>query len=121
MSPDAAWIAELGQTLPELPWVRRARIQSEWGVSDEVMRDLVNVGAVDLIIATADAGASPEASRSWWVSFLAQQANSRAVELAELAISPAQVARVIALVDEGSSPISWPSRSSSASSTVRAR
>ncbi|HNP58971.1 MAG TPA: Asp-tRNA(Asn)/Glu-tRNA(Gln) amidotransferase subunit GatB [Gordonia sp. (in: high G+C Gram-positive bacteria)] len=101
VSPDAAWIAELGQTLPELPWVRRARIQSEWGVSDEVMRDLVNVGAVDLIIATADAGASPEASRSWWVSFLAQQANSRAVELAELAISPAQVARVIALVDEG--------------------
>ncbi|MFT3900529.1 MAG: Asp-tRNA(Asn)/Glu-tRNA(Gln) amidotransferase subunit GatB [Gordonia sp. (in: high G+C Gram-positive bacteria)] len=101
VSPDAAWIEELRGTLPELPWVRRARIQEEWGVSDEVMRDLVNVGAVDLIIATADAGASPEAARSWWVSFLAQQANSRDVELADLPITPAQVARVIALVDEG--------------------
>ncbi|QKT07793.1 Asp-tRNA(Asn)/Glu-tRNA(Gln) amidotransferase subunit GatB [Gordonia sp. X0973] len=101
VSPDAAWIEELRATLPELPWLRRARIQEEWGVSDEVMRDLVNVGAVDLIIATADAGASPEAARSWWVSFLAQQANSRDVELAQLAITPAQVARVIALVDEG--------------------
>ncbi|MFT4200865.1 Asp-tRNA(Asn)/Glu-tRNA(Gln) amidotransferase subunit GatB [Gordonia sp. (in: high G+C Gram-positive bacteria)] len=101
VSPAADWIEELRGTLPELPWVRRARIQQEWGVSDEVMRDLVNVGAVDLIIATADAGASPEAARSWWVSFLAQQANSRGVELAELPISPAQVARVIALVDEG--------------------
>ncbi|MFT3661655.1 MAG: Asp-tRNA(Asn)/Glu-tRNA(Gln) amidotransferase subunit GatB [Gordonia sp. (in: high G+C Gram-positive bacteria)] len=97
--PD--WVEELRGTLPELPWVRRARIQAEWGVSDEVMRDLVNVGAVDLIIATAEAGAKPEAARSWWVSFLAQQANSRAVELAELDITPAQVAEVIGLVDEG--------------------
>ncbi|GED98383.1 Asp-tRNA(Asn)/Glu-tRNA(Gln) amidotransferase subunit GatB [Gordonia crocea] len=101
VSPDAAWIEQLRTTLPELPWVRRARIQQEWGVSDEVMRDLVNVGAVDLIIATADAGASPEAARSWWVSFLAQQANSRSIELAELPITPPQVARVVALVDEG--------------------
>lgn len=101
VQPSEEWIAELGTTLPELPWVRRARIQEEWGVSDEVMRDLVNVGAVDLIIATVDAGASPEAARGWWVSFLAQQANSRGVELADLPISPAQVATVIGLVDAG--------------------
>lgn len=101
VTPDPALIADLGTTLPELPWVRRARIQQEWGVSDEVMRDLVNVGAVDLVIATADAGAAPEAARSWWVSFLAQQANTRGVELADLAITPAQVATVIGLVDEG--------------------
>lgn len=48
-----------------------------------------------------DAGATPDAARSWWGSFLPQQANSRVVELAGLAITPAQVARVIALVDEG--------------------
>jgi aspartyl-tRNA(Asn)/glutamyl-tRNA(Gln) amidotransferase subunit B len=35
------------------------------------------------------------------VSYLSQQANSRGVELAELAITPAQVARVVALVGEG--------------------
>jgi len=101
VQPDSAWVEELRGTLPELPWVRRARIQAEWGVSDEVMRDLVNVGAIDLIIATADAGAKPEAARSWWVSFLAQQANSREVELAELAITPGQVATVIGMVDDG--------------------
>ncbi|GAA3693487.1 Asp-tRNA(Asn)/Glu-tRNA(Gln) amidotransferase subunit GatB [Gordonia hankookensis] len=101
VQPDPSWIKELGTTLPEMPWVRRARIQEEWGVSDEVMRDLVNVGAVDLIIETVEAGASPEAARGWWVSFLAQQANTRAVELAELSISPAQVATVIGLVDGG--------------------
>ena len=99
--PDADWIESLRTTLPELPWVRRARIQSDWGVSDEVMRDLVNVGAIDLVIATVDAGATPEAARSWWVSFLAQQANTRGVELDGLAITPAQVAEIVAMVDAG--------------------
>lgn len=98
---EPAWVDELRGTLPELPWVRRARIQADWGVSDEVMRDLVNVGAVELIMATAEAGASPDAARSWWVSFLAQQANTRDTELDGLAITPAQVAEVIGLVDEG--------------------
>ena len=98
---EPAWVEELRGTLPELPWVRRARIQADWGVSDEVMRDLVNVGAVELIMATAEAGASPDAARSWWVSFLAQQANTRGTELDGLAITPAQVAEVIGLVDEG--------------------
>ncbi len=101
VQPAAEWIEEIRATLPELPWVRRARIQQEWGVSDEVMRDLVNVGAVDLIIATVDAGAAPEAARGWWVSFLAQQANSRGSDLADLPITPEQVAEIIGLVDEG--------------------
>ncbi|BDD81838.1 aspartyl/glutamyl-tRNA(Asn/Gln) amidotransferase subunit B [Tsukamurella pulmonis] len=101
VAPAAELVEELRGTIPELPWLRRARIQSDWGLSDEVMRDLVNLGAIDAIIATVDAGATPDAARSWWGSFLPQQANSRGVELAELAITPAQVARVIALVDEG--------------------
>ncbi|ORM29161.1 Asp-tRNA(Asn)/Glu-tRNA(Gln) amidotransferase subunit GatB [Williamsia sp. 1135] len=101
VQPAADWIEEIRATLPELPWLRRARIQQEWGVSDEVMRDLVNVGAVDLIIATVDAGAPVEAARGWWVSFLAQQANSRDTELADLPITPVQVAKVVALVEEG--------------------
>lgn len=99
--PDPEWVAQIATTLPEMPWLRRARIQEEWGVSDEVMRDLVNVGAIDLIIATVDAGAAPEAARGWWVSFLAQQANTRGVELADLVITPTQVATIIGLVDDG--------------------
>src|SRR5690606_41134773 len=32
VAPDAAWVEELRATLPELPWLRRARIQADWGV-----------------------------------------------------------------------------------------
>jgi aspartyl-tRNA(Asn)/glutamyl-tRNA(Gln) amidotransferase subunit B len=101
IAPADDWVARLRASLPELPWQRRARVQAQWGLSDLELRDLVNAGALDLIAATVDAGASPAEARSWWVSYLSQQANSRGVELAELAITPEQVSRVIALVDEG--------------------
>ncbi|KQU53662.1 glutamyl-tRNA amidotransferase [Rhodococcus sp. Leaf278] len=101
VAPDADWIEQLRGTLPELPWLRRGRIQKDWGVSDEEMRDLVNSGALELVAATVDAGASPQAARSWWVSYLSQQANVTGVELADLAITPAQVAQVAALVSDG--------------------
>lgn len=101
VAPSAEWVEKLRATLPELPWIRRARIQAAWGVSDEEMRDLVNADALDLVIATTEAGASASDARSWWVAYLAQQANARGVELAELAITPAQVAKVIALVADG--------------------
>ncbi|WP_424806206.1 Asp-tRNA(Asn)/Glu-tRNA(Gln) amidotransferase subunit GatB [Rhodococcus sp. 27YEA15] len=101
VAPSAEWVEELRGTLPELPWIRRARIQTDWGISDEVMRDLVNAGAIDLVIATTEAGASPEAARSWWLSYLSQQANTRGVDLGTLPITPAQVAQVIALIDKG--------------------
>ena len=101
VEPSEELVEQIRATLPELPWVRRARVQAEWGVSDEEMRDLVNAGALDLILATVDAGAAPAEARSWWVSYLSQQANKRGVDLSALEITPAQVSRVIELVSEG--------------------
>lgn len=98
VAPDAAWVEELRATIPEAPWITRARIQKEWGWSDLVMRDVVNADALALIMATVDAGATPDAARSWWVAYLSQQANTREVTLADLPITPVQVARVAALV-----------------------
>lgn len=101
IAPSREWVDELRGTLPEMPSERRKRIQQEWSLSDEALRDLLNVGAVDLVAATVEAGASPDDARGWWVNTLAQEANAREVELAELAISPAQVAEVIGLVTSG--------------------
>jgi aspartyl-tRNA(Asn)/glutamyl-tRNA(Gln) amidotransferase subunit B len=101
IAPSAEWVEELRGTLPELPWERRRRVQAEWGLSDAELRDLVNAGALDLIADTVAAGAPPADARSWWVSYLAQQANARGVELVGLPITPEQVARVIVLVTSG--------------------
>ena len=101
VAPSRELVEQLRQTIPELPWLSRKRIQQDWGISDEVMRDLVNAGAIDLVTATVEQGASSEQARAWWGNFLMQKANEAGVELDELAISPAQVAAVVKLVDEG--------------------
>jgi aspartyl-tRNA(Asn)/glutamyl-tRNA(Gln) amidotransferase subunit B len=101
VAPEADLIERLRQTIPELPWLQRNRIQEDWGISDEVMRDLVNIGALDLITATVAHGASSDQARAWWGNFLVQKANELGVELDALPISPAQVAAVVKLVDEG--------------------
>ncbi|ASU78071.1 Asp-tRNA(Asn)/Glu-tRNA(Gln) amidotransferase GatCAB subunit B [Actinopolyspora erythraea] len=101
IAPSREWVEQLRGTLPEMPWERRRRVQEQWGLSDEELRDLVNASALDLVAATVDAGAPPSEARSWWVAYLSQRANERGVELAELSVTPAQVARVIELVAEG--------------------
>ena len=101
VAPSDELVERLRGTIPELPWLSRKRIQQEWGISDEVMRDLVNIGALDLITATVSHGASSDAARAWWGNFLVQKANEKGVELDELPITPAQVAAVVKLVDDG--------------------
>ena len=101
VAPSRELVEELRGTIPELPWLARKRIQQEWGITEEVMRDLVNAGAVDLVAATVAAGASSEAARAWWGNFLVQKANEVERPVSELGISPAQVAAVVKLVDEG--------------------
>ncbi|ULE33206.1 Asp-tRNA(Asn)/Glu-tRNA(Gln) amidotransferase subunit GatB [Mycobacterium sp. IDR2000157661] len=104
VAADAELVEKLRGTIPELPWVLRKRIQDDWGVSDEVMRDLINIGALDLIAATVGHGASSEAARAWWGNFLVQKAKETGVDgvsLSDLPITPAQVAAVVKLVDDG--------------------
>src|SRR5690606_28996140 len=101
IAPSREWVEQLRATIPEMPWERRNRIQDDWNLTDEELRDLVNTGAIDLVAATVDAGASQADARSWWVQYLNQQASTREVELGDLAITPAQVARVIELVGSG--------------------
>lgn len=101
VAPDPAWVEELRGTLPEAPATKRKRLQQAWGFAAQEFADIVNSGSLDLIEATVDAGASPAAARKWWLTELARRANETGVELAELPISPAQVAAVQALVEDG--------------------
>ena len=101
VAPSREWVEELRATLPEPPRARRARLQSLWGFTDLEMRDVLAAGAIPVIEATVAAGTTPQAARKWWLSDLARRANEDGVELADLPITPVQVARVQALVDEG--------------------
>ncbi|GAA4610598.1 Asp-tRNA(Asn)/Glu-tRNA(Gln) amidotransferase subunit GatB [Actinoallomurus liliacearum] len=102
MAPSREWVEQLRAGLPELPAARRRRVQDEWGVADKELQDIVNAGALDLIEDTVRAGAEPAAARKWWMNELSRRATEQSVELASLPVTPADVARVSALVAEGS-------------------
>ncbi|MBD7981157.1 MULTISPECIES: Asp-tRNA(Asn)/Glu-tRNA(Gln) amidotransferase subunit GatB [Oerskovia] len=101
VAPSRDWVEQIRATLPELPVARRNRLQGEWGYADAEMRDVVNAGALDLIEATVAAGASPAAARKWWMGELARYAKTSDTEIAEIAVTPAQIAQLQALVDSG--------------------
>ena len=101
VAPSREWVQELRGTLPENPVQRRARLQESWGYTDLEMRDVVAAGVMVEIEQTVAAGASPQAARKWWLSELSRRANDAGVELADLGVTPAQVAAVQALVDAG--------------------
>jgi aspartyl-tRNA(Asn)/glutamyl-tRNA(Gln) amidotransferase subunit B len=101
IAPDPAWVEELRAALPEKPSTRRARLRADWGLSELDMQAAANAGAVELIEATIAAGASPAGARKWWMGELARRANETGVELSEVGATPAQVAQLQALVDDG--------------------
>jgi aspartyl-tRNA(Asn)/glutamyl-tRNA(Gln) amidotransferase subunit B len=101
LAPEREWVEKLRAELPELPAAKRARLRSEWGLSELDMQAIDNAGAFDLIEATVSAGASPESARKWWLGELSRYANEHDVELAELTATPAHVAELQSLVDGG--------------------
>ncbi|MGP4027849.1 Asp-tRNA(Asn)/Glu-tRNA(Gln) amidotransferase subunit GatB [Actinomadura sp. 3N407] len=101
MAPSREWVAEVRASLPELPAARRRRIQREWSLSDLELRDVVNAGAVDLIEATIGHGSDAASARKWWMNELSRRATEQGVELADLPITPEQVARVQAMISAG--------------------
>ncbi|MEU4026892.1 Asp-tRNA(Asn)/Glu-tRNA(Gln) amidotransferase subunit GatB [Streptomyces anulatus] len=101
VAPPREWVEELRKGLPELPRLRRARLKEQWGVTEHDMQSILNAGAVDLIVATTEAGAPSDQARKWWMGELARNANETGRGLDELPITPAQVARVAALVAKG--------------------
>ena len=101
VAPEREWVEQIRAGLPELPAARRTRLQAGWGLSDLDMTQLSNAGALDLVSQTVAAGASAADARKWWVGELARHANETGTDLAELAVTPVQVATVARLVASG--------------------
>jgi len=102
VAPSLEWIEELRSTLPELPKLKRARLQDEWQISAFDLASVVNAGALELVELTVAAGVDPAAARKWWTGELLRTANEREVELDALGVTPQHIARIEALIADGS-------------------
>jgi aspartyl-tRNA(Asn)/glutamyl-tRNA(Gln) amidotransferase subunit B len=101
VAPPRDWVEQIRASLPEAPAARRARLRAEWDMSEVDMTALSNAGALDLVADTVAAGASAADARKWWLGELSRRAHDTDTELAALSITPAQVARIAALVAAG--------------------
>jgi len=102
VAPNPAWVEQLRTALPVAPSVRRLELTTELGLSPVDSEAMVNAGVLNLVLATVAAGAPAAEARNWWLGHLAQAANVRGVDVAELPITHEQVAEVVALVAAGS-------------------
>jgi aspartyl-tRNA(Asn)/glutamyl-tRNA(Gln) amidotransferase subunit B len=101
VAPSADLVQSIRASLPELPSARRSRLLDAWSMSELEFESMRNAGALDVVEATVAAGASSADARKWWMGELARRANEAGVEVSYLAITPAEVAQVSALVSEG--------------------
>jgi aspartyl-tRNA(Asn)/glutamyl-tRNA(Gln) amidotransferase subunit B len=101
VAPPREWVEQIRASLPEAPAKVRARLRTDWNVSALEMDAIVNAGALDLVLQTVAAGASPAGARKWWVGELSRRAHDTGTELTALSITPAQVARISELVAAG--------------------
>jgi aspartyl-tRNA(Asn)/glutamyl-tRNA(Gln) amidotransferase subunit B len=102
VAPTADWVEELRGTLPEVPSVRRARLQAQWDISDLEMQTLVNAEALDLVESTIDQGVDQAAARKWWTGEFTRIANEQGIALTDLPVTAAHIARVEELIADGS-------------------
>ncbi|MCF8528630.1 MAG: Asp-tRNA(Asn)/Glu-tRNA(Gln) amidotransferase subunit GatB [Aquiluna sp.] len=101
VQPSKEWIEEIRASLPEMPSLRRRRLQEEWGFAELEFRDVVNSDLLDQVEDTVKAGAAPQAARKWWTGELARIANAENLVVQDLSITPLQVAQIQKLIDAG--------------------
>jgi aspartyl-tRNA(Asn)/glutamyl-tRNA(Gln) amidotransferase subunit B len=102
VAPSREWVEELRATMPEMPAVKRARLQAEWNINEFELQSLANAGAIELVEATIAAGVDAAAARKWWTGELLRVANDTGVELDSLSVSPADIKQVEMLIAAGS-------------------
>ncbi|KAB1645658.1 Asp-tRNA(Asn)/Glu-tRNA(Gln) amidotransferase subunit GatB [Pseudoclavibacter sp. CFCC 14310] len=98
---SAERVEELRATLPEQPVIRRRRLKEQWGLGAREFQDIINAGLLDQVEATVEAGATAASARKWWTGEISRIANALEQQVADLSVTPEDVAEIDALINEG--------------------
>lgn len=95
-------IEELRASLPEMPKARRKRYVEEFGIpayDAEVLTATVEMS--DFFEETVAAGADPKQASNWLMGEVSAYLNSKQVDIDETTLTPAGLAEMILLIDDG--------------------
>ncbi len=91
-----------GEQLPELPAQKRHRYESELGLSAYDTRVLTeDIPTAEYFEATIAAGANAKQAANWVTQDIAAYLNKQKLTIAELALTPENLAKTISLIEKG--------------------
>jgi aspartyl-tRNA(Asn)/glutamyl-tRNA(Gln) amidotransferase subunit B len=98
---DPAWIKQIEASLPELPDPKKARLQSQYGLSAYDAGVLVSDQAKADFFEAAAKGRDAKLTANWVTNDLAARLTAAGLEIAESPIAPAAIAELVALIEDG--------------------
>jgi aspartyl-tRNA(Asn)/glutamyl-tRNA(Gln) amidotransferase subunit B len=98
---DPAWVKAIEATLPELPDAKKARLQSQYGLSAYDAGVLIGDQAKADFYEAAVKGRDPKLTANWVTNDLAARLTAGGLEIADSPIKPDGVAELVQLIEEG--------------------
>ncbi|MGI8351497.1 Asp-tRNA(Asn)/Glu-tRNA(Gln) amidotransferase subunit GatB [Niallia circulans] len=99
---DEDWKARIRAEIPELPDARQKRYMEEWGLPEYDAKVLtVTKEMADFFEGTVSNGAEPKLASNWVMGDVSAYLNAEQKELAEVKLTPENLAGMIKLIENG--------------------
>jgi aspartyl-tRNA(Asn)/glutamyl-tRNA(Gln) amidotransferase subunit B len=98
---DPAWVKAIEATLPELPDAKKARFQTQYGLSAYDAQVLISEQARADYYEAAAKGRDAKLTANWVTNDLAARLTAGGIEIENSPIFPAGVAELVQLIEEG--------------------
>ena len=98
---DPAWVKEIEASLPELPDAKKARLQSQYGLSAYDAGVLITEAARADFFEEAAKGRDAKLTANWVTNELAAKLTAGGLEIVESPLKPDAIAELVALIEEG--------------------
>ena len=97
---DPAWVKAIEATLPELPDAKKARLQSQYGLTAYDAGVLIIEQARADFYEAAAKGRDAKLTANWVTNDLAARLTAGGIDIADSPISPAGIAELVQLIEE---------------------
>ncbi|MES2342229.1 MAG: Asp-tRNA(Asn)/Glu-tRNA(Gln) amidotransferase subunit GatB [Pseudomonadota bacterium] len=98
---DPAWVKAIEQSLPELPDAKKARLQSQYGLSAYDAGVLITEQARADFFEEAAKGRDAKLTSNWVTNELAARLTAAGQDIGDSPLKPADIAELVALIEEG--------------------
>ncbi|MDB5499207.1 MAG: gatB, partial [Phenylobacterium sp.] len=98
---DPAWVKAIEATLPELPDAKKARLQSQYGLTAYDAQVLITEQARADFYEAAAKGRDAKLTANWVTNDLAARLTAGGLDIADSPIKPGGIAELVQLIEEG--------------------